>query len=80
MLKGWVDRVFAYGRAYKSDCSHATGVFRGKLSYAGFSVLAPHIAFGIDDATAEQRAALLTTWAARLEKIAGESLIDVGEH
>ncbi len=30
MLKGWVDRVFAYGRAYKSGCSHATGVFRGK--------------------------------------------------
>ena len=115
MLKGWVDRVFAYGRAYKSGCSHATGVFRGKrallllttgaseasyqkgarngdihamlrpvqrgmLSYAGFSVLAPQISYGLDDATPEQRTALLAAWAVRLGKIADELPIDVGEH
>lgn len=114
MLKGWVDRVFAYGRAYKSGCSHATGVCRGKrallslttgaseasyqkcarngdihamlrpvqrgiLSYAGFSVLAPQISYGLD-ATPEQRTALLTAWAERLQKIEHESPIDVGEH
>jgi NAD(P)H dehydrogenase (quinone) len=115
MLKGWVDRVFAYGRAYKSGCSHATGVFRGKrallslttgaleasyqkgarngdlhamlrpvqrgiLSYAGFSVLAPQLSYGLDDATPEQRTALLAAWAERLRKIEQESPIEVGEH
>ncbi len=115
LLKGWVDRVFAYGRAYKSGCAHATGVFRGKrallsltagasessyqkgarngdicamlrpvqrgiLGYAGFSVLAPQISYGLDDATPEQRTALLAAWAERLRQIEHESPIEVGEH
>lgn len=115
MMKGWVDRVLAFGRTYAVGRSHATGIFRGKrallslttgadeasyrkgarngdihamlrsvqrgvLAYAGFDVLTPHIVWTPEDMSAEQRAAALATWAARLEQIADEPPIDVGEH
>jgi len=82
MLKGWFDRVFAYGEVYTSQQRFENGRFRGKramlsvtvgtspatyafdgrsgdidlmlwpvnfsLAYAGFDVLAPFVAYGVE--------------------------------
>jgi NAD(P)H dehydrogenase (quinone) len=117
VLKGWVDRVFAMGRAYGAGQFYEDGVFRGKrallslttgsgspaeayqpgglqgdllgilrpihrgmLQFTGFTVLAPHVVYGPARQSAEQRAAELATWAARLPGLAEESPLAVGTY
>jgi NAD(P)H dehydrogenase (quinone) len=53
-------------------------VHRGILQFVGFDVLAPQVVYGPARMTADQRAAELARWAARLRSIADESPIDVG--
>jgi len=53
---------------------------RGMLSFTGFSVLRPQVAYGpvrVDDA---QRQAWLEQWAARLRSIETEDVIEVGRY
>lgn len=38
ILKGWVDRVFAMGRAYGQDKIYETGVFRGKKALLSLTI------------------------------------------
>ena len=72
----------SYRKGARNGDIHAMlrSVQRGVLAYAGFDVLTPHIVWTPEDMSAEQRAAALATWAARLEQIADEPPIDVGEH
>ena len=46
ILKGWVDRVFAFGFAYGPGRSHATGPLRGKRGMLALTTGAPEAAFG----------------------------------
>lgn len=45
ILKGWVDRVFAYGAAYGPGQSYATAPWRGKRALCGVTTGAPAAAF-----------------------------------
>jgi NAD(P)H dehydrogenase (quinone) len=53
-------------------------IHRGILQFVGFDVLAPHIIYGPAHLTDEQRKQRLATFSARLQRIAGETPIDVG--
>lgn len=41
ILKGWVDRVFAFGRAYGPGRTYETGIFKGKLAIASLTTGGP---------------------------------------
>lgn len=46
ILKGWVDRVFALGRAYGGGCYFSRGVFAGKRAMCSVTVGGPAGAYG----------------------------------
>jgi NAD(P)H dehydrogenase (quinone) len=46
ILKGWVDRVFAFGFAYDRSCAYDTGLFRGKRAMLSLTTGSPAAAFG----------------------------------
>jgi NAD(P)H dehydrogenase (quinone) len=115
ILKGWVDRVFAMGRAYGYGNIYEMGKFRGKrallslttggpedayrigdfngdidailrpiqrgvLQFVGFDVLAPQIHYGPVRVSDEQRQTWLAAYATRLDAVASEFPITVGEY
>jgi NAD(P)H dehydrogenase (quinone) len=45
MLKGWIDRVFAFGTAYDFGRTWDKGVFAGRRSMLSFTLSAPEAAF-----------------------------------
>jgi NAD(P)H dehydrogenase (quinone) len=53
---------------------------RGILQFVGFDVLAPQVHYAPVRASDAQRAAWLAAYARRLEGIAGEGPIEVGEY
>jgi hypothetical protein len=53
---------------------------RGMLRFTGFGVLTPNLCYGPARATPEQRTQWLATWASRLQHVASESPIEVGEY
>lgn len=53
---------------------------RGMLRFTGFDVLTPNLCYGPARATPEQRTQWLATWASRLQHVASESPIEVGEY
>jgi len=55
-------------------------IHRGMLQFVGFDVLAPQIVYGPVHLTDEQRRQHLAIYAARLERIADESPIEVGSY
>ena len=55
-------------------------IHRGMLQFVGFDVLAPQIVYGPVHLTDEQRRQHLATYAARLQRIADESPIEVGSY
>jgi NAD(P)H dehydrogenase (quinone) len=48
ILKGWLDRVFLYGRVYTSKARYDRGYFRGKRALISVTAGAPASAFGPD--------------------------------
>jgi NAD(P)H dehydrogenase (quinone) len=107
IMKGWFDRVLAFGFAYADGKRYDTGFFPDKrgllclstggtrerfsdegvygdiktvlwppqrlmLEYLGMKALDPFVAYGAPRVDAEQRAAYLARWRARLIEIAGE--------
>ncbi|WP_112310511.1 NAD(P)H-dependent oxidoreductase [Pseudogemmobacter bohemicus] len=105
ILKGWIDRVMAYGFAYVDGARFGTGLFRGRravlsvttggtparfapdgvygpidailrpisrlaLDYMGFEVAPPFVSHGVPRISAEDRAALLEAWAAKVTALA----------
>lgn len=115
MLKGWVDRVFALGRAYGNGHYYETGMFKGKkamlsvttgaeaadfapdgfngdlegilkpihrgiFEFTGFEVLRPHLVYTPARLNDGQRKQELDNWAARLQQIDTESVIQVGRY
>jgi NAD(P)H dehydrogenase (quinone) len=45
ILKGWLDRVFVYGRTYSSRCRYDTGFFRGKRAMLSVTTGGPEATF-----------------------------------
>jgi NAD(P)H dehydrogenase (quinone) len=101
ILKGWCERVLAYGFAYVDGRRFDTGLFKGRravfsvttggtperfspegvygpigtvlypverllLQYMGYEVMEPFVAYAAPRVTAEERAAYLAAWQARL--------------
>lgn len=50
ILKGWVDRVFAVGRAYGGGRYFSRGVFAGKRALCAITIGGPAEAYGMDGA------------------------------
>jgi NAD(P)H dehydrogenase (quinone) len=48
ILKGWVDRVFAFGKAYDFGRTWDAGVFAGRRAMLSFTLSAPEAAFYAD--------------------------------
>jgi NAD(P)H dehydrogenase (quinone) len=48
MLKGWLDRVFVYGRAYTSRRRYDSGAFRGKRAMLALTTGGPEATFRRD--------------------------------
>ena len=48
ILKGWIDRVFAFGFAYDRSRSYESGMFRGKCGMLSFTTGAPAAAYQAD--------------------------------
>ncbi|SRR5579883_492574 len=46
IMKGWIDRVFAFGFAYDRSRSYDTGIFRGKRAMLAFTTGAPAATYG----------------------------------
>lgn len=55
-------------------------IHRGMLQFTGFTVLAPHVVYGPARQSAEERAAELVAWAARLPGLATEAPLEVGTY
>lgn len=55
-------------------------IHRGMLQFTGFTVLAPHVVYGPARQSAEERAAELAAWAARLPGLATEAPLEVGTY
>ena len=45
ILKGWLDRVFVYGRTYTSRCRYDAGYFRGKRAMLSVTTGGPEATF-----------------------------------
>jgi NAD(P)H dehydrogenase (quinone) len=50
------------------------------LQFTGFTVLAPHVVYGPARLSAEERAAKLTAWAARLPGLATDVPLEGGTY
>ena len=48
ILKGWIDRVFAFGAAYDFGRTWENGVFAGKRALLAVTASAPEVAFAPD--------------------------------
>jgi NAD(P)H dehydrogenase (quinone) len=48
ILKGWVDRVFAFGRTYGGGRIYESGVFRGKRALVSITTGGPQPAYEVD--------------------------------
>jgi putative NADPH-quinone reductase len=55
-------------------------IHRGMLQFTGFTVLAPQVVYGPARLSAEERAAELAAWAARLPDLAREAPLAVGTY
>jgi len=55
-------------------------IHRGVFQFCGFDVLTPQTVWGPARASDEERAKILASWAARLEKIDAEEAIEVGHY
>ena len=53
MLKGWIDRVFVYGRLYRSKLRYDRGYFRGKRALVSVTTGAPAATHGPDGRNAD---------------------------
>jgi NAD(P)H dehydrogenase (quinone) len=58
VLKGWVDRVFAAGRAYGLGTRYETGVFRGKRAMLSLTTGGPPEGYAADGANGSLEAIL----------------------
>lgn len=58
ILKGWVDRVFAMGRAYGGGRVYETGMFRGKRALLSLTTGGPEGAYAPDGFNGDLRAIL----------------------
>ena len=53
MLKGWIDRVFVYGRIYRSKMRYDAGYFRGRRALVSTTTGAPAETHGPDGRNAD---------------------------
>lgn len=74
ILKGWVDRVFAYGFAYGGGRVFETGAFRGKRALLCVTVGAPMSAFGDQGRQVEFRTMMRPYWRGMFQFVGMDAL------